>query len=172
MGKVISKFRKSKEEDEDVEEETSDGEECCGEDKLMTADETSATFKGMKKKKGKKGKLSVKGLKAPSLGGLGGLGGNASPIPCVCRDLFVIPLPDPTQVKDLLGKGRVGGDEGETKGEDKVGTYERLTERELPGKQTPRPLSAPVRTTLFSLSPSFLATHMPPPPFSPLRNAG
>ena len=120
MGKVISKFRKSKEEDEDVEEETSDGEECCGEDKLMTADETSATFKGMKKKKGKKGKLSVKGLKAPSLGGLGGLGGNASPIPCVCRDLFVIPLPDPTQVKDLLAKGRVGGDEGETKGEDKV----------------------------------------------------
>ena len=103
MGKVFSKNKK--EEEEDVEEETSDSEEeCCGEEA------SKDKFKGMKK-----------GLKPPSLGGgLGALGASAAPTSCVCRDLFVIPLPDPTQVKDLLAKGRVGGDEGETKGEDQV----------------------------------------------------
>jgi hypothetical protein len=130
MGKVVSKIRSAKksalggdyknEEDEEAikeyakalraarKEETSDSEEeCCGEEKA-----SKDTFKGMKK-----------GLKPPSLEGLeiGGLGGgSASPAPCLCRDLFVMPLPDPTQVKDLLAKGRVGGDEGETKGEDQV----------------------------------------------------
>ena len=99
MGKVFSKNKK--EEEEDVEEETSDSEEeCCGEEA------SKDKFKGMKK-----------GLKPPSLA----VGGASAASPsCVCRDLFVIPLPDPTQVKDLLAKGRVGGGEGETKGEDQV----------------------------------------------------
>ena len=97
---------KGSKEDDEVEEEETQCEDC-GEE-CTCGGGAEDTFKGMKK-----------GLKAPTVS-LGGLGGSAAPTPCVCRDLFVIPLPDPTQVKDLLAKGRVGGDEGETKGEDKV----------------------------------------------------